>query len=517
MTEIGSVAEFSIVTALQQIKDLTTADNDPLKTVMDGLARSEEKLALNNSIYRDLKNLLDLEMLEVVQEQVQRLQELRENENLIALNMQLVIAWSKRRAIERFRIIQKKSRSIGKNYILSPANTILSVFKIARSKYRKVISTDAPGSISAELSAYLSESKNAISRLPYIYQRLYLIEPLSDDLFYYSREAEAEQLNTAITYWENKHYSPVVIVCEKGSGATSFINQYRKGITKYPTVQIGTVQQLYTPETFLGFLSEQLKLKPSNLAGIIEQLNEGEERIIFFEDLQYLYLRTVDGFNSLKSLFTLMSQTNEKVLWITSCTKYAWEYLEHTLKISSYFNFIVRFTELNDESIRELILKRHTISGYNIKFLANKIQEKSRQFRKLPADKKQEYLESKYFANMNKFAKGNISLALYFWLRSTKEVQEKHILMSSLYASDNSFLNTLTTNHMVVLTMICLHDGINAHELAIITRKPEEESDRILNQLFDDSIIVKRDKDFLINPLLYRHVIEFLKNKNFIH
>ncbi|MCA1747632.1 MAG: hypothetical protein LC655_08035, partial [Bacteroidales bacterium] len=173
--------------------------------------------------------------------------------------------------------------------------------------------------------------------------------------------------------------------------------------------------------------------------------------------------------------------------------------------------------QFDDASIRELILKRHAISGYAIRYFPNKLQAKMRQYRKLSASEKQTYLEEKYFTNLNRFAEGNISLALHFWLRSTKEVQERQIIMSSLYESDYGFLNTLSTTQLVVLTMIVLHDGINAYHLSQILRRPEEEAAMELNQLYDDSIVVKQDDYFLINPLLYRQLVEFLKRKNFIH
>jgi hypothetical protein len=38
-----------------------------------------------------------------------------------------------------------------------------------------------------------------------------------------------------------------------------------------------------------------------------------------------------------------------------------------------------------------------------------------------------------------------------------------------------------------------------------------------LIQLMDDGFIIKKEDVYLINPLLYRQVINLLKDKNFLH
>lgn len=517
LTGIGSIAEFSIESAIQQVDEKHEGDKDPVATLVEGLDRSVEKISGVMAFYREMEGKLHKDLSGMIDEQVERLQGLRENEKVFSLNLQLARIRFRKRFRERAKDTRERIGTFIKQAAQLPDQLGGSASGRIGEVLNRVVKSSAAEAISAELSAFLSESKEAFSRLPYIYQRLYLVEPLTDDLFYYPREREQKQLDNAISSWENRHYSPVAIICEKGSGATSFINRYRDGITKYDTVKIGSLRQIYTREDFLGFLAEKMELEGSGLTEVVEELNRGDERIVFLEDLQNQYLRTVDGFDALKTLFTLMSLTNQKVLWVASCTRYAWEYLQLSLHISGFFNTMIHLGQLNDASIRELILKRHAISGYSIRYQPNKQQAKLRQYRKLPAAEKQAYLEEKYFANLNRFAEGNISLALHFWLRSTKEVQERQIIMSSLYESDYGFLNTLSTTQLVVLTMIALHDGINSFHLSQILRRPEEEAAMELNQLYDDSVVVKRDDYFLINPLLYRQLIEFLKRKNFIH
>ncbi|MEX0982810.1 MAG: hypothetical protein WD577_05295 [Bacteroidales bacterium] len=517
LSGIGAIAEFSIESAIKQASEQQEDKKESATTLEEGLERSVEKVGGIMKFYSEMEGKLHQKLTAVIGEQVKRLQELRENEKVFSLNLQLARIRFRKQLNKRIVQIRQQLGSFFSRAIHWPAKLGGSTSGKVGELFSRVIRKSSAGAITAELSAFLSESKEAFARLPYIYQRLYLVEPLTDDLFYYPREEDSARVDNAITSWENGHYSPLAIVCEKGSGATSFINRYRSGIKKYETLQVGSLEQIHAREDFLAFLADRMGLKSAELTTVVEEINKGGERIVFLEDLQNLYLRTVDGFDALKTLFTLMSLTNQKVLWITSCTKYAWEYLELTLHIAGFFNGVIRLSQFGDEAIRELILKRHAISGYSIRYFPNKYQAKSRQYRKLSSPEKQSYLEEKYFASLNKFAQGNISLALHFWLRSTKEVQDRQIIISALYESDYSFLETLTRTQLVVLTMIALHDGINAHQLSQILRRPEEEAAMELNQLYDDSVIVKRELYFLINPLLYRQVVEFLTRKNFIH
>ena len=132
-------------------------------------------------------------------------------------------------------------------------------------------------------------------------------------------------------------------------------------------------------------------------------------------------------------------------------------------------------------------------------------------------EKRQDYLRMSYQSSLARFARGNISLALVHWIRSTSEILEKTVDISSIYEPDDGFFDYLPIDLVLTLHMILIHDGLSIEHLSIVLNKDLEETQRILFQLFDDGIL-NRSKDlYILNPLIYRLVVNFLKSKNFLH
>ena len=164
-----------------------------------------------------------------------------------------------------------------------------------------------------------------------------------------------------------------------------------------------------------------------------------------------------------------------------------------------------------------VILKRHKISGYNLSFKPSKEEKINKSYTRIPDEKKQEYLSKQYFSDLNKFAKSNISLALLFWLRSTREVSGDTITIGSLRDIDFSFLSSLETDKVFTLHSLLIHDGLTIESLKQINNLPESQCRSMFFVLLDDGIIVQRNGLYKINPLLYRQTVNLLQTKNIIH
>ena len=118
---------------------------------------------------------------------------------------------------------------------------------------------------------------------------------------------------------------------------------------------------------------------------------------------------------------------------------------------------------------------------------------------------------------MNKFAESNISLALLFWVRSTSSITEDRITIGNLPKIDFSFLSYLSGEKIFTLNLLLIHDGLSEKDLFLIRGTTVERCRRLLTTLEEDGIVVKRKGLFLLNPLLYRPIVEVLKAKNILH
>jgi hypothetical protein len=172
---------------------------------------------------------------------------------------------------------------------------------------------------------------------------------------------------------------------------------------------------------------------------------------------------------------------------------------------------------MDDEDILRVIDQRHRISGFQIRYLPNKLQLKNRKLMRMSEEKRQDYLSKSYQLSLARFARGNISLALVHWIRSTSEIQEKTVEISSIYEPDDIFFEYLPVDLVLTLHILLIHDGLSVEHLSIVLNKGLEETQRILFQLYDDGILARNKDIYLLNPLIYRLVVNFLKLKNFLH
>jgi hypothetical protein len=229
-----------------------------------------------------------------------------------------------------------------------------------------------------------------------------------------------------------------------------------------------------------------------------------------------MYLRKVKGFLCLKLLVDIIAKTNKNILWVTSTTVYANDYLARTIRLNDIFGYRVVLKELQSNQIIDLIKKRNSISGYNIVYQVDPTTARKKEINKLPFVQQQNILEKQFFNSLNKFAQSNVSLALLFWLRSIKEIKKKKVYINADLEISDTILNSLSSEKVFILQALILHDGMRVSDLTQTLNNSLNETYEIVQILYDDGVLVKNDDVFLINPLLYRQSVVLLKSKNLL-
>ena len=520
LLEIDQICDISLDSAQIMLQGEKKDAAEAKKVVVEGFDRAIKKiddinnqlLNLNNSFAQKTKEPLDLLSEDLIK--------LTFTESVFELKLKI----AKDRALQKSREVRKETIQKVKNALprlFSSLKMGYNRFTKLYSQTRKLIGIEKTATaIKGEVSNFLSETGEAINKLPFVYQRLFVVEPIEDERFFFGREEELEKLSKAYDNWSTGKFSPTIVYGEKGSGATSLINVFikKKQFTN-ELIRISVKEPVQHKEDFLNLLSgELIKSETVEFQDLIEFLNNKtlRKKIVVLENLQHLFLRKINGFENLKLLFELMSETNENIFWITTCTLYGYRYLQKTISVADYFAYEVEFGELIDKQIIDIILKRHRVSGYDIYFDAPESVRSNKKFQRLLDDEKQAELEKTYFSALNEFADSNISLALLFWARSTSAISEGRITIGHLPKIDFSFLSALSNEKIFLLNILLIHDGLTEEDVSSINGISVERNRRLLIALEDDGILVRRNKLFLINPLLYRPVVEVLKSKNII-
>lgn len=379
---------------------------------------------------------------------------------------------------------------------------------------------EAQSQINTDISNFLTETKNSLERMPYLYQRLFKLEPIDEGYLFFERSAELSILAAAYDNWQKDRFSAVSIIGEKGSGITSLLHySIKKASYETVTVDLSLVNQIYQVGAFIELLGGFLHFsEPSTKDTLIQRLLDREQRmIIVLEGLQHMYLKKVDGFDCLKMLFEVMSKTNQKVFWITSCTLHAWNYLQKVLTIGEYFGYVVPLGEFSNDEMVEIVLKRHNVSGYDLKFLPGSADLSNRKLNRLPEAQQQKQLQRQYFTQLNQLAKGNLSVAFIFWMRSLQKIEGNVMHVSSMADFKADFIKALAREKLFCLHALLLHDGLNVADFCKTMRYLPEAGQMKLFQMEDDGLLLNFKQRYVVNLLLYRPMINALKAHNLLH
>jgi hypothetical protein len=520
LRDIDQIADFNLESALSMFKTDKNSLEDPLDIAIDGIKRALVKEESVGEKLKDIELKINNDLNEAVKNVNDELIRLTKNENVIEIKLNI----ARTKTLHRTEEIRQKSVNFLKNFFPIILNGIKQGFLFLRSYYNSVRNKFgfAPRvvSISTEISDFLAATENAVSRLPFVYQRLFRVEPLEDDRFFEGRENELLHLKAAFENWKLKKYAPVIVFGEKGSGITTLLNFHFKNMeTNFPIIRTSINENIYSEKEFIDFLKNIFKESTfNNIEEVVKYLNNlVTKQIVVIENLQNLFLKKVNGFVCLRMFFELISKTNQNVFWIITSSLYAWEYLSKVMNVSDYFGYQVKLEKLKNEQMIDIILRRHRISGYNIYFQAPDETAVRKKYKNLSDAEVQEILKREYFSELNEFAKSNISLALLYWMRSTKEVTANTIKLGSVVELDFSFLKAMDSEKIFLLYLLLLHDGLKEDNIVEIYSKPLNEMRLSLLVLLDDGIVIRKGDLYLINPLLYRQIVYLLKSKNIIH
>lgn len=516
--DLDHIITFSLSSGIASIEQ----QRDPQEAVSiaeEGLKRATTRLAEERTQLNEAMVLNGNELETAVQTFCDGVMELAFNENVRQLRLRITKAKATQQAKEVRQKLEAKMTTRKKRVTLA----LLSVYNDIRHGLHflseSFVLTAKKPEISKQVSDFLLESQQAIEKLPLIYKRLYQIEPLEDLELFEGRKDEFNTLKKAFESWQKGHYAATAILGEKWGGLTSFINysldkaNFPLTITRLKLSGNGCSEDHFMQLMRTTFKQEDFK----NLEDVIDHLNHSPKRVVILEDIQNLFQRKVNGFEAMQLLFQVVNKTYQNVFWVTSTTIYTWTYLQKTIHIHEYFSYAIELKPLTSDQIINIIWKRNRISGFKILFETDSSSAEDKKFIKLNEAEQQEWLKKKFFSELNAFAQSNISLALIYWLLSTKEVDDSAITVGSFKKPNLNFLTVLAMDKIYALHALILHDGLTIEQLAQVLNVTVMNGELTLLALLEDGILVNTKGVYMVNPIVYRNTISLLKSRNLIH
>jgi hypothetical protein len=520
LLSLGMVSDFNLESSLLLFEKEKGAEKQVLEVAIHGYDRALTHLdaakeitgEIQTGITRDLRNAVN-----VFNSDVQRL---KNTENIFDLNLKI----ARIKTMEQSRLYRKQMTHYLRNLVPETINLIArakSKFRVRMKKIRNRIGLPTEKPVATyELSEFIGETGIALQKLPFVYQRLYQLQPTDEERFFVNRENELKLLMKAYENWTKDRFVTIAVIGEKGSGTTSLINYFlRQIITDMPVYRHTLNQKVYTDEQYFILLNALFETEGlrSNQEFIIHLNDIQGSHTVVLENLQHLFLKKVNGFDCMKMLFELMTHTQKKVLWIGAYTPTSWEYLDKTISVSNYFTDEIRMELLNNEIIQKIVFKRNRLSGYQIVFTPSEVNLQSKLFQKLDEEEKQLFLQKQFFMNLYRRSNGNISLAQMYWLHSTQSVDEKYIRIAIIGSFDLAFVKTLSSHFLFALQVLLLHDGLTLEDFSLVMNQPESVSRNLLMPMLEKGLLIRPGQKFNINPIIYKDVLGYLVSRNFIH
>lgn len=375
---------------------------------------------------------------------------------------------------------------------------------------------------SVGLSTFLTETDQKIQELPKSYRELFDLTKQIDLELYVNASDNIRGVTKAFEAWEEGFPSSVALIGEKGSGKSTLSNLLKSEVfNESSVVNIEIKQSTWKIEQILSLLGSSFGVEEVNRPEhIVNALNAREERIVVnLEGLQKLYLRNINGFDALDALWLIMSETKEKVFWITTCSRYAWEFLNKIEGVETHFTHVFLTDALSEDNITNVVLNRHNKSVYKLNFEADESTRKSRNYKKRLDDPQavQEYLKEIYFEKLSDLTEGNTSVATILWLRSIKKVERRTITISPFQPVNIETLEILKPETLFTLAAIVLHDTLKVAELCRVLNLTLSQSRVLLTRLKSRGVLIEDESGYYLNQLVYRQVLRLLKRRNIIH
>jgi hypothetical protein len=420
------------------------------------------------------------------------------------------------------------------------------------------------------LGDYLDELDAQFKSLPYIYRKVFDVYNQRDLRFFTGYGSELQMQVKHFDEWKKGSKRAINVLGEIGSGKTTYLDKFISNLSEDTKVErIAIKGTIYEENDLITFFCKAFglnptkesfeakkatksidKIKPSdkneeeistkadsgrplteeeeedaeiiqNAEELIEWLNSQPPFVIVLEGIHNLFLKVVEGFGALELFYLIVSETAGNVHWVTSINRHSWEYLDKVVGMKQFYSQIVATDNFSVDEIQQVIEKRHSTTGFQIRFEPDAEMAEDRAYKKVTdnEEERQNYLKKRIFQNIMVTAKGNISIALLQWVRSVQSISKLEMVFKVKDDYTIKLPDSLTTDDLFTLAYFVQQGNVKIEEHALSFRQSVRRSRAQISKLTMQSLILKdQERDsYSLNPLVYRPVIRTLTSKNILH
>ncbi|MFD1553946.1 hypothetical protein DNU06_13925 [Putridiphycobacter roseus] len=286
-------------------------------------------------------------------------------------------------------------------------------------KFSHVLS---PISIYQNFIAQFSIKPQVQINLPFYYDQLFSGKYYSDTEIIENRTNEVALIKNGLQKIDEGVSGGILILGESLSGksyvANHIIHQVLKDADAYRLRPLG--QKRKENASILRIIQTATGIQDS-MSGIMHQLKP--KSIFFIEDIETWFLNTENGSKLLNELSNLMHQYGSMHYFILTGNIFAYGSIKKHATINHHIIASIVLNPLTSSEIKKVIETRHHLGSMN--YIYKTIPEN------YLSDSKKAKLMQRFYQN----AKGNVGMALKYWISSIESVDENNIVISPVPAA----------------------------------------------------------------------------------
>lgn len=371
----------------------------------------------------------------------------------------------------------------------------------------------------------LFSNSDVLETLPIVYKRLFDASPIeTTDILTHSKSFEPfiEEV-----YAEYQKGEPIaaVFIGEPGSGKQSLIRSLKTNLSaKSEILYLEITQTITDNDSLSSFLSSSFGFeRVMSIEELTILLKEDfHSKVCIVDNISKLFLKKVGKYQALQSMLNIISETSSNILWIFSANRHVWTFLNSYFDISRVFQKQFYSTKILEHEIRHIALNRHNATGNNLVFLPDEFSVIKSKILRTKSVKDFE-IENKenFFHHLEKFAGGNISAGIFYWLISIVKAENSTIYLKPKLNNRFELIAELEDIYLLSLVEILIHDNLSIHELSLVFGAHPARCREIIRRLMSLGLITKKagtigEERFTINKLFYKPVFLELNRRNFL-
>ncbi|MGD8278136.1 MAG: hypothetical protein PVH00_08925, partial [Gemmatimonadota bacterium] len=362
-----------------------------------------------------------------------------------------------------------------------------------------------------------------LAGLPLVYRRLFALQPVEDPALLVGRTPDLDAVRQHFEHWRMGITDALVITGGSGSGRTSLLNVVRETILDGTTVHSVTLRERCTDEA--GFIRRLEPGLPAGCAGVTtfaalaDALRnvepDGSPRVIIIEGLEHALLRTASGNGLLGRVFSLMSATDSNIFWLGTMVRAAWDYIERTDPLTPGLVRHYPLSALTREPAEEIVMRRHARSGLPIVFEspATPAPVLKRRLRRARNEAhRQAVLRTEFFDRLHRAAGQNVTLALFYWLRSASVDPGTGALHArALEPLNFGFLDELSLPQSFALKAFLDHGSLSLDEYEVILGASHDDAREMFESLGNQLLIEPTAQDNALADFRFNTIADGLR------